>query len=171
MRHSKRIIWVVWALLCIGTAQAQRKVKSGSYNAMLKTLLKHSVPEISVDSLAVRQSKVVLLDAREPNEYTVSHLPNAQSVGYNAFSLDAVKGVDKNATVVVYCSVGYRSERVAEKLIAAGFTDVHNLYGGIFEWCNQKNKVVDTEGQPTNKVHAYNKVWGIWLKHAQKVYN
>jgi rhodanese-related sulfurtransferase len=171
MGRSIKIVWLLMAVLCFGTAAAQRKVKSGSYNAMLKTLLKHSVPEISVDSLSARQSKVVLLDAREPNEYAVSHLPNALPVGYNAFSLDAVKQVDKNAPVIVYCSVGYRSERVAEKLIAAGFTDVRNLYGGIFEWCNQKNSVVDTQGQPTNKVHAYNKVWGIWLKHAQKVYN
>lgn len=162
---------LLMVLLCIGTAQAQRMVKSGSYNAMLKTLLKHSVPAISVDSLVNRQNTVILLDAREPNEYAVSHLPNALPVGYNEFSLDAVKQVDKHAPVVVYCSVGYRSERVAEKLIAAGFTNVQNLYGGIFEWCNQKNTVVDTQGQPTNKVHAYNKMWGIWLKHAQKVYN
>lgn len=170
MAHSSRIGWIVVALLCFGTAQAQRKVKSGPYNAMLKTLLKHSVPEIAVDALVPLQKKVVLLDAREPNEYAVSHLPNALSVGYNNFSLEAVKQVDKNAPVVVYCSVGYRSEKVAEQLIAAGFTDVRNLYGGIFEWCNQKNSLVDTQGQPTNKVHAYNKVWGIWLKHAQKVY-
>jgi rhodanese-related sulfurtransferase len=171
LMHYQKIAWALVAVLCFNTAQAQRKVKSGSYNAMLKTLLKHSVPEMSVDSLAACQSQVVLLDAREPNEYAVSHLANALPVGYNGFTMDAVKQIDKNAPVVVYCSVGYRSEKVAEKLIAAGFTNVRNLYGGIFEWKNQQQPVVDTEGQATNKVHAYSKMWGIWLKHAQKVYN
>jgi rhodanese-related sulfurtransferase len=175
MQKNKHIVGTMMGLLllllCCTTSQAQRMVKSGSYNTMLKKLLKHTVPDISVDSLANCQTQMTLLDAREPNEYAVSHLTNAIPVGYNNFSMDAVKQVDKNAPVVVYCSVGYRSEKVAEKLIAAGFTNVRNLYGGIFEWKNQQQPVVDTEGQATNKVHAYSKMWGIWLKHAQKVYN
>jgi rhodanese-related sulfurtransferase len=171
MIRVKVLYMIAMALLLATATVAQPRVKSGTYNAMLKTLLKHSVPEMSVDSLAACQNKVVLLDAREPNEYAVSHLPNALAVGYEHFSLDAVQQVGKNAPVVVYCSVGFRSERVAEKLIAAGYTNVHNLYGGIFEWSNRKKSVVDTQGQATNRVHAYNKVWGIWLKQAQKVYN
>jgi rhodanese-related sulfurtransferase len=170
MAIVKKAIVILAALLCIGTAQAQRRVKSGSYNTLLKTLLKHTVPEISVDSLANCKASVTLLDAREPPEFAVSHLAAALPVGYNNFSLDAVRQLDKNAPVVVYCSVGYRSEKVAEKLIAAGFTNVQNLYGGIFEWKNRQHPVVDANGAATDKVHAYSKAWGIWLKNAQKVY-
>jgi rhodanese-related sulfurtransferase len=171
IKSTVRIGLLLWAMALANGTLAQRMVKSGTYNTMLKTLLKHTVPVISVDSLKACQQNVTLLDAREPAEFAVSHIANALPVGYNQFSLDLVKTLDKGAPVVVYCSVGYRSERVAEKLKAAGFTDVRNLYGGIFEWKNQRQPVVDTNGDTTQRVHAYNKIWGVWLKNAQKVYN
>jgi rhodanese-related sulfurtransferase len=170
MNRFTHIIFIVIAMLGFLDAAAQRRVKSGSYNTMLNTLLKHTVPEITVDSLARCKSKVVLLDAREPDEYKVSHLKDAVHVGYNNFAVDAVKHIPKTSPVVVYCSVGYRSEKVTEKLKAAGFTNVANLYGGIFEWKNQQHEVVDETGAVTEKVHAYSKLWGIWLKKGKKVY-
>lgn len=146
------------------------QVNSSSYNAMLKTLLKHSVPEITVDSLAKNTGSVVFLDAREIAEYNVSHISGARHVGYDKFDMASVKNIAKNQRIVVYCSVGYRSEKIAEKLIAAGYTNVSNLYGGIFEWVNQGHKIVDASGKPTAKVHAYSKSWGIWLSKGEKVY-
>ncbi len=170
MKQVQHIVFTAMALLLVSAATAQRRVKSGSYNTMLKTLLKHTVPEISVDSLARIKGTAILLDAREPGEYKVSHLQNAIPVGYNDFSLDAVKAIPKESAIVVYCSVGYRSEKVTEKLRAAGYKNVSNLYGGIFEWKNQLHDVVDETGAVTQKVHAYSKLWGIWLKQGKKVY-
>ncbi len=170
MKRITSIIFIILAMLSFSTATAQRRVKSGSYNTMLNKLLKHTVPEISVDSLSRCVANVVLLDAREANEYQVSHLQNARYVGYNEFSIETVQNIDKAAPVVVYCSVGYRSEKVTEKLKAAGFTNVSNLYGGIFEWKNQQHAVVDEQGTVTEKIHAYSKLWGIWLKNGKKIY-
>jgi rhodanese-related sulfurtransferase len=149
------------------TSKAQ--VENGAYNLMLKTMLSHSVNEISVGELA-KLKDAVLLDAREEAEYKVSHLLNARYVGYDNFNMDSLKNIDKQATIIVYCSVGYRSEKIAEKLKSAGFTNVSNLYGGIFEWINQGNQVVDSNEKKTNNVHAYNKTWGIWLNKGNKVY-
>ena len=67
--------------------------------------------------------------------------------------------------------MGYRSEKISEQLLDAGYTDVANLYGGIFEWKNQNQKVVNMDGQTTESVHAYNRTWGIWLKNGEKVYD
>ena len=47
-----------------------------------------------------------------------------------------VEDIARESTIVVYCSVGYRSEKIAEELDKLGFTNVSNLYGGIFEWIN-----------------------------------
>ena len=77
----------------------------------------------------------------------------------------------KDASIVIYCSVGVRSEKIGEKLIAAGYTNVKNLYGSIFEWVNEGNAVYNMNGKATNRVHAYSKTWGIWLKKGVKVYN
>ena len=150
-------------------AQNKRMVKSKSYHLLLKKLLKHNVPEISVDSLNKIASEAILLDAREIDEFNVSHLNNAKWVGYKKFSLDSLHNINKNLPIVVYCSVGYRSEKVTEKLINAGFTNVKNLYGGIFEWKNNKLDVFDVNGI-TDNVHPYNNTWGLWLKNGNKVY-
>ncbi len=148
---------------------AQGEVEGGGFNLMLETLLSHSVPEITVDSLETVIASVQLVDARERSEYDVSHLEGALYAGYDRFDSTIVERLDASRPIIVYCSIGYRSEKIAERLLAAGFSDVYNLYGGIFEWVNQENPVVDADGE-TNKVHAFSRTWGIWLKEGEKVY-
>jgi rhodanese-related sulfurtransferase len=48
--------------------------------------------------------------------------------------------------------VGYRSEKVTEKLQKAGFTQVSNLYGGIFEWVNQGYPIVNQSGATSDVI-------------------
>lgn len=132
-----------------------------------------SVPYISVQELAMPKKDAIILDAREEKEYEVSHLQNAICVGYNQFDLKKTLSklpTDKNAKIIVYCSLGIRSEVVAAKIREAGYANVYNLYGGIFEWKNNDFQVVDTLGKPTEKVHAFNKSWGKWLKKGVKIY-
>jgi rhodanese-related sulfurtransferase len=145
---------------------------SSAYDAMLRGLLSFSVPTITCAQLntAQKTEKIVLLDAREPKEYAVSHLAGAQNVGYDDFSIKNLKKLPKNAQIVVYCSVGYRSEKVGEKLQKAGYKNVKNLYGSIFEWVNEGFTVVDATEKPTENVHAFSKIWGVWLRKGRKVY-
>jgi len=143
------------------------------YEQQLKLLYKNTVPVISAANLnKILQAKnpAYLLDIRTPREYTVSHLPGARFVNHETFSVKQVKNIPKNATVVVYCSVGVRSEQVGEKLKEAGYQQVHNLYGGIFSWKNAGFPVVNKQQQPTDSVHTYNKYWSVWLRNGIKVY-
>ncbi len=142
---------------------------SKAYDLMLKTLYKETVPTMTVSELK-KTATPVLLDTRTKAEYDVSHLRGARWVGYDEFDLSRVGDIPKNANIVVYCSVGYRSEKVGEKLQTAGYQRVHNLYGSLFEWVNQGNPVVDNSGSPTRRVHAFSRPWGIWLKRGEKVY-
>lgn len=146
------------------------QIKSKAYATMLHTLYKETVPLMSVMELK-KQPDAVLLDTRTKAEYDISHLPNARWVGYDDFEINRVEGIPKSANVVVYCSVGYRSERVGEKLLKAGYQRVHNLNGSLFEWVNEGNPVVDNYEKPTKRVHAYSKLWGIWLNRGEKVYD
>ena len=111
----------------------------------------------------------LVLDAREREEYEVSHIPGARFVGYDDFEIEALVDVDKSRPIIVYCSVGYRSGKVAELLQEAGYTEVSNLYGGIFYWVNTDHPVVDEKGS-TTRVHTYNKQWGTWLTKGEKVW-
>jgi rhodanese-related sulfurtransferase len=138
---------------------------------VLERLNKNSVPYVTVEQLKTNPS-YILLDAREAREYKVSHIKNALFVGFDKFDgqklLKAVP--DKNAVIVVYCSVGVRSEIIGEKLQKLGYTTVLNLYGGIFEWKNSGGKVWKTKGVETDSVHTYDKSWSQYLKKGKKVY-
>jgi len=139
--------------------------------ATLEHYNKGTVAYISADAVKTNED-LVLLDTRRKEEFEVSHLPNAIWVGYKAFDLGQLEEdyPNKKTPFVVYCSVGVRSENIGEKLLKAGYTDVKNLYGGIFEWKNQGFPVYTLEGKPTEKVHAYNRRWGRLLKNAEKIY-
>ena len=118
------------------------------------------------------KEEVILLDTRETEEFTVSKIEGAIQVGYNEFSsekvLEQIQPTDD--LIVVYCSLGIRSEEIGEKLKKAGFTNVRNLYGGIFEWKNNEYPVVDSGGNTTEKVHPFSKAWGKWLLKGEKAY-
>ncbi|CAM1359174.1 Rhodanese-related sulfurtransferase [Tenacibaculum sediminilitoris] len=139
---------------------------------LLKKYNTESIPYISISELQ-KEKEVILLDAREPKEFEVSHLKNAICVGYDFFNLEnTLKKLpkDKNTKIVVYCSLGIRSEDIAEKLQKEGFTNIFNLYGGIFEWKNQGNTIVNLQNNPTEKIHAFNKEWSKWLHKGEKIY-
>lgn len=156
-------------LLLISPTASFGQITSGAYRALLKTLYKNDVPLISCAAASKMQS-AHFLDTRACEEFNVSHIARARWVGYEEFSLDKVKDLDKDAPIVVYCSVGVRSEKVGRQLIGAGFTNVQNLYGSLFEWVNQGYPIVDPKGKSTRKVHAYSRAWGVWLNKGEKVY-
>ncbi|MGB0881916.1 MAG: rhodanese-like domain-containing protein [Vicingaceae bacterium] len=144
-----------------------------SFEDLKENIVSKTVPLITAEELKkVENTKASLLiiDAREQNEFNASHIKNSKYVGYDNFKMKSLKGIDKETTVVVYCSVGYRSEKIGEKLKKAGFKKVLNLYGGIFDWVNKGFPVYDRAGNKTNKVHAYDKSWGKWLTKGEKVY-
>ena len=100
----------------------------------------------------------ILLDARSEAEYAVSHLRASQRIEPNEPDL-ATFTESKDKPIVVYCSVGYRSARIAEHLQQAGFSVVYNLEGSIFQWANE-GRPVFKDDRPTILVHPYNALWG-----------
>ena len=108
-----------------------------------------------------KRPRPLLLDVRTRAEFNVSHLERARHVAPNA-SASAIP-FNRDQPVVVYCSVGYRSARFAKRLIDAGFADVTNLEGSIFRWANEGRLIV-SDGSASNKVHPYNRTWGLLLK-------
>ncbi|MDH5250756.1 MAG: rhodanese-like domain-containing protein [Cyclobacteriaceae bacterium] len=143
------------------------------FDKKLNSLYKKTVPLIHAQELSknmTENKEIVLLDTRSAEEYEISHLQNAHFVDYDTFSAKAVEQFDRDAKIIVYCAVGYRSERIGEKLLEMGFKDVKNLYGGIFEWVNEGHTIVNKSGMVTDSVHTYNMVWSRWLEKGVKVY-
>ena len=170
MVNVKLWLIVVW-LVPVMSLQAQ--TTDPAYRQLLEKMYRKTVPLLTVGQAARLQAQdkqVLFLDTREKAEYQVSHIKNAVWVGYRDFSLQRVAGIPRQTPVVVYCSVGYRSEKIGEKLLQAGFTNVHNLYGSIFEWVNQGYPVFKSPTEQTSQVHAYSRSWGKWLRKGVKVY-
>ena len=150
-------------------AHLSAQVRSNSYNMMLRLLLSKSIPMVTVQEARQQVGRTLFLDAREPAEYQVSHIGDASFVGYDSFDINSLRLIDKSQSIIVYCTVGKRSENISRKLQDAGFTKVHNLYGGILEWVNQGLPVYDQEGKSTKRVHTFTRFWGKWLDKGVRV--
>ena len=138
------------------------KTTNPAFDKTIERYLSFSTPLISVDSLYDNIDAFHILDARESEEFEVSHLPTAQHIGYKKADWSVLDELNKDKDIVVYCSIGYRSEKISEKLIKKGYK-VYNLYGSIFEWANRSYPLVTAEGTPTNSIHGYSKSWSKWV--------
>ncbi|MCB9183051.1 MAG: rhodanese-like domain-containing protein [Flavobacteriales bacterium] len=85
-----------------------------------------------------------LIDVRTPAEFIGGHLPNARNLDWTSGQLESsMASLDKNAPVLLYCASGKRSAAAREALIKAGFTDVHDLDGGIRAWSASGGEIVN----------------------------
>ena len=134
------------------------------FDEMVDDTLEGRIPTVSIYEFkkALSESDVFVLDAREKNEYRVSHIFNAIHVGYDKFNPNQFNGLPRDIKMYVYCSIGYRSEKIGLLLRKAGFYQVYNLYGGIFNWYNNGFPVYAGSKQ-VKKIHGYNAEWAKWL--------
>lgn len=169
--HLGQLFILVLFCQCYAAPKVAGQFTAQEFEEMTLQMAKGSVPDISPKELVAQKEEVILLDARERTEYEVSHIPKAIWVGYDDFTLERVKNLSKTATIVTYCSVGYRSERIGEQLQKAGFQHVSNLQGSIFQWMNEGYPVVNMKALETEEVHGFNEKWGKWVKKGKVVYD
>lgn len=76
-----------------------------------------------------------LLDVRTVPEYQEAHLANATLIPYTDLSSRGSElPADKTTPIFVYCRSGNRSAIASETLVEMGYTNVHNMAGGIGDW-------------------------------------
>ena len=141
------------------------------FHKEVASLLDEDVTLLDCGTLANQKDDYVILDAREKVEYDISHIPGAIWIGYDDFKISRIPQVE-NKSIVLYCSVGYRSEKIGQKLNKHGFENVFNLYGSIFESANRGFPLEDKNGKSTFFVHTYNRAWSKWVddQKAEKVW-
>jgi rhodanese-related sulfurtransferase len=80
----------------------------------------------------------VLVDCREPTEYAVCHLENAELIPFPVFiSQGPARLPDKSRTILIYCHHGVRSAYAADYLSDLGYEDVRSMRGGIEAWAEE----------------------------------
>lgn len=158
----------VFIFLFVSILSGYTQVVNTAFDEEISSLLDFSVPIMTVDDLDdYAEGSILILDARELEEYNISHIPRAIHLGYNDPQYDKLADIDKRQPIVLYCSVGYRSEKIGEKLKDQGFVNVYNLYGSIFEWANCGKTLLDIHDQPTKEVHTYSKKWSQWIDNPE----
>ena len=126
-----------------------------------------------VSHVADIPANAILLDIREPSEFSVSRLPGAIQVSPDADIAQLVAGLGdiSGRPVIAYCSVGRRSsgfaQRAQDQLSVAGAISVSNLENGIFGWHNARGALVNGEGE-TDVVHPYNELWKRYVVRQSK---
>ena len=98
------------------TGQKTGLVNNEDFDIKISSLLDFSIPIISVKEAFSNKENVIFLDAREEEEYSVSHIKDAIHIGYNDPQLTAVNDFPTDTPLILYCSVGYRSEKICKLL-------------------------------------------------------
>ena len=78
--------------------------------------------------------KLIIVDVRTKEEYDSGHIPRSLLIPYDEIEATAASLLpDKNASIIVYCRSGRRSEIAAKSLVKLGYTNVADL-GAISDW-------------------------------------
>jgi len=167
------LLSIISYLLVMGLSSTSFAQSEDTMNkALIKThakILKNydGVSHIDAQALSdMDEGSYIIFDVREKDEFDVSHIdnsiwvdPSIDASDFNAQYAEQIEG----KTVVLYCSVGVRSSRLAEKLMTskadAKMSPIYNLENGIFGWHNESRPLI-TENASTDFVHPYNRIWG-----------
>jgi rhodanese-related sulfurtransferase len=182
MKRSRALRWV--ALACAVLIPATSALPAAAFEvkplAPVEADVRARFPSVGqlttadAEALLAKPEGVMIIDARSPAEYAVSHLPGAVNVdpSTSASTFQSTYGQSlKDKTVVVYCSVGMRSSTLAGTIGAAakssGASAVYNLQGGVFRWHNERRPLVNASG-PTDEVNPYSSNAKLFLERQDK---
>ncbi|CAN5208092.1 hypothetical protein BH11BAC5_BH11BAC5_13690 [soil metagenome] len=88
----------------------------------------------------------VLIDVREPYEFTEAHMPGAINI-----PVDELRGrldeLDRDKTIYIYCQIGLRGYLAQRILLQNGFKKLFNIAGGFKLWsaCNAEHTLSNQE--------------------------
>ena len=137
-RYATGLTACLCLCLCLGAAEAD-PLKSPDE---LVAAARGEINEVPVAQFQdVLGSQGLIIDVREPEEYAASHIPGAINVprGVIEFRILNQPGLKDNPqaaeqAILLYCGGGGRGALAAQSLQALGFTNVHNLEGGLSSW-------------------------------------
>ena len=93
----------------------------------------HVVTNDTLEEMLGADEAIKLVDVREAAEFAFGHIPGAISVPFGKLE-DEMKDWSRETAICVICRTGNRSDRAAQQLAEAGFTNVKNVVPGMSGW-------------------------------------
>ncbi len=168
-RFTKRTILALLLLLAVLVGLLWDGSPLGSFVLREAIRLKfRSVRQVSPSELVAwmgdpNRPPPMLIDARSPVQYAMSHIDGAVQIDPAAPDLSPLYHISKDQPLVVYDAAGAQGTAMVIALTGEGFTRVSNLEGGLFRWANENHPIVDSAG-PATHVYPLTWSWGRLLK-------
>lgn len=134
--------------------------KAETYNTLVQKARERGVKELmpwDLEESLEQGRKPLLLDIREPDEFSAMHIPGSINVPRGV--LEAACDYDFDETepqlvtardrdIIVICRSGNRSVLAAETLGMLGYSKVKSLNTGVRGWNDYEQPLVDADGNP-----------------------
>jgi rhodanese-related sulfurtransferase len=142
---KRMFVWMLSFVLVfsmVSLTLAQEKPKAPAWQAtVVKDWVAKAKAEIKKVSAADvkaaidKKEKAVLLDVRDPNEYSAGHLPGAINVSRGTLEFNVWDKVsDKNAKIYVYCKTAGRSALATKTLNDLGYKNAVLMDAQFEDW-------------------------------------
>lgn len=123
-------IWLTVAWLILFAAVVFTSVKAG-LSAVKKITHQQA-------TLLMNREDAVVIDVRGEGEFKKGHILGSMLVPLSKFKNNDLASIEKykDTPIIVVCNSGMTSSQACQMLQKLGFTNLHNLQGGITEWRN-----------------------------------
>ncbi|MGW8323467.1 MAG: rhodanese-like domain-containing protein [Thermodesulfobacteriota bacterium] len=111
-------------------------------------------PRLAMD--LAKRSEVLFVDVRPLEERSVSMIPGAVTEEQFLSNIEQYR----NYIIIGYCTISYRSGKLAQELMNKQGITMYNLRGGLLAWVHDGGKIVTSKGE-TKRIHVYGRKWNL----------
>jgi len=113
----------------------------GIFGALIFTVIKTSTSPIKQVShqqatLLLNRENAVLVDVRAQDDFKKGHIINSRHLALSQIKNNELASLEKekDSPIIIVCNTGMTSSQACQMLHKAGFSNIHNLQGGISKW-------------------------------------
>ena len=135
IKHN-RLASLLFALIFLAACATDGDTAVSNNQPTTDTIDVTTLPDtVDVQTVAAIKEleSIFVLDVREQWEYDEGHIPGVTLIPMGDVS-GRLSELPTDQEIIVTCRSGNRSGQIAEFLRAQGYTNVHNMQGGILAW-------------------------------------
>ena len=140
---KRMFVWMlsfvlVFSMLSLTWAQEQKPAGPPAVVKEMVAKAKMAIKTVSAEDVKAaidKKEKAVILDVRDPNEYTAGHLPGAMNVSRGTLEWGIWGKVpDQSAKIYVYCKTAGRSALATKTLNDLGYKNAVLMDAQFEDW-------------------------------------